>query len=194
MWSGYEASLLSGTAHKQLTLFILHCKTLGHSVDHPRHLVELSHERWERGGRRERGREQSMNHILPQLSKTIILDVMQRHPLRRTHFSQYASPCFYHEYAGNTRSPWMSTRELISSAEWPHVKKKQKQKTVWERNDSHRRTIVVWERNVNFYLTCTIHGPISWHVYGSPHLPVTPAQLMRSGIGRNASCAVGDFA
>ena len=27
----------------------------------------------------------------------------------------------------------------------------------------------------------------------SPHLPVTPAQLMRSGIGRNASCAVGDF-
>ena len=26
------------------------------------------------------------------------------------------------------------------------------------------------------------------------HLPVTPAQLMRPGIGRNASCAVGDFA
>ena len=128
MWSGYEASLLSGTAHKQLTLFILHCKTLGHSIDHPRHLVELSHERWERGGRRERGREQSMNHILPQLSKTIILDVMQRHPLRRTHFSQYASPCFYHEYAGNTRSPWTSSRELISSAEWPHVKKTKQNK------------------------------------------------------------------
>ena len=29
--------------------------------------------------------------------------------------------------------------------------------------------------------------------YSSPHLPVTPAQLMRPGIGRNASCAVGDF-
>ena len=28
----------------------------------------------------------------------------------------------------------------------------------------------------------------------SPHLPVTPAQLMRPGIGRNMSCAVGDFA
>ena len=26
-----------------------------------------------------------------------------------------------------------------------------------------------------------------------PHLPVTPAQLMRPGIGRNTSCAVGDF-
>ena len=28
---------------------------------------------------------------------------------------------------------------------------------------------------------------------GSPHLPVTPAQLMRPGIGWNASCAMGDF-
>ena len=27
----------------------------------------------------------------------------------------------------------------------------------------------------------------------SPHLPVTPAQLTRPSIGRNASCAVGDF-
>ena len=35
--------------------------------------------------------------------------------------------------------------------------------------------------------TC-IHG-----FYSSPHLLVTPAQLMRPGIGRNASCAVGDF-
>ena len=26
------------------------------------------------------------------------------------------------------------------------------------------------------------------------HLPVTPAQLMRLGIGRNTSCAMGDFA
>ena len=33
----------------------------------------------------------------------------------------------------------------------------------------------------------------AWY-YSSPHLPVTPAQLMRPGIGRNASCAVGDFA
>ena len=31
-------------------------------------------------------------------------------------------------------------------------------------------------------------------IYGSPHLPVTPAQLMRPGIGRDAFCAVGDFA
>ena len=30
-------------------------------------------------------------------------------------------------------------------------------------------------------------------LYGSLHLPVTPVQLMRPGIGRNASCAVGDF-
>ena len=28
----------------------------------------------------------------------------------------------------------------------------------------------------------------------SPHLPITPVQLKRPGIGRNASCAVGDFA
>ena len=27
----------------------------------------------------------------------------------------------------------------------------------------------------------------------TPHLPVTPAQLMRPGIGQNASCAVGGF-
>ena len=30
--------------------------------------------------------------------------------------------------------------------------------------------------------------------YGSPHLPVTLVQLMRSGIGQNVSCAAGDFA
>ena len=32
------------------------------------------------------------------------------------------------------------------------------------------------------------------HTCSSPHLPVTPAQLMRPGIGQNVSCAVGDFA
>ena len=29
--------------------------------------------------------------------------------------------------------------------------------------------------------------------YSSPHLPVTPAQLMRPGIGQNVSCTMGDF-
>ena len=29
--------------------------------------------------------------------------------------------------------------------------------------------------------------------YSNPHLPVTIAQLKRPGIGRNVSCAVGDF-
>ena len=29
--------------------------------------------------------------------------------------------------------------------------------------------------------------------YSSPHLPVIPVQLMRPGIGQNASCTVGDF-
>ena len=30
------------------------------------------------------------------------------------------------------------------------------------------------------------------HVHVHVHVPVTPAQLMRPGIGRNASCASGD--
>ena len=38
------------------------------------------------------------------------------------------------------------------------------------------------------------HLTAFYTLYSSLHLPVTPAQLMRPGIGRNASCAVGDFA
>ena len=37
------------------------------------------------------------------------------------------------------------------------------------------------------------HLTAFYALYSSLHLPVTPAQLMRPGIGRNASCAVGDF-
>ena len=45
-----------------------------------------------------------------------------------------------------------------------------------------------------FWGTDTIDLVYSYAWYGSPHLPVTPAQLMRPGIGQNTSCAVGDFA
>ena len=38
------------------------------------------------------------------------------------------------------------------------------------------------------------HLTAFYALYSSLHLPVTPAQLMTPGIGRNASCAVGDFA
>ena len=38
------------------------------------------------------------------------------------------------------------------------------------------------------------HLTAFYALYSSLHLPVTPAQLMRPGIGRNTSCAVGDFA
>ena len=34
----------------------------------------------------------------------------------------------------------------------------------------------------------------AWDIYSSLHLLVTPALLMRPGVGRNASCTVGDFA
>ena len=30
-------------------------------------------------------------------------------------------------------------------------------------------------------------------LHSIPHLPVTPTQLVRPGIGQNMSCAVGDF-
>ena len=38
------------------------------------------------------------------------------------------------------------------------------------------------------------HLTAFYALHSSLHLPVTPAQLMRPGIGRNASCAVGGFA
>ena len=46
-----------------------------------------------------------------------------------------------------------------------------------------------WSNAVNMLVSC-----ILLHVHSSPHLPITPVQLMRLGIGRNASCKVGEFA
>ena len=48
----------------------------------------------------------------------------------------------------------------------------------------------VW---LHVHTVCVYAGQCSCHACSS-HLPVTPAQLMRPGIGRNASCTVGDFA
>jgi len=39
-----------------------------------------------------------------------------------------------------------------------------------------------------------VHAPDAFYAWdSSPHLLVTPVQLMRPGIGQNTSCAVGDF-
>ena len=43
---------------------------------------------------------------------------------------------------------------------------------------------------VTIYIVCAVNKKDLC----SPHLPVTPAQLMWPGIDRNASWAVGDFA
>ena len=46
-----------------------------------------------------------------------------------------------------------------------------------------------------FYLSCK-QGQLTWLPFAHKlvHLPVTPAKLMKPGIGQNVSCAVGDFA
>ena len=52
----------------------------------------------------------------------------------------------------------------------------------------------VLSKNLCRLLNKASHLTAFYALYSSLHLPVTPAQLMRPGIGRNASCAVGDFA
>ena len=56
----------------------------------------------------------------------------------------------------------------------------------------HEETVL--SKNLCRLLNKASHLTAFYTLYSSLHLPVTPAQLMRPGIGRNASCAVGDFA
>ena len=56
----------------------------------------------------------------------------------------------------------------------------------------HEETVL--SKSLCSLLNKASHLTAFYALYSSLHLPVTPAQLMRPGIGRNASCAVGDFA
>ena len=56
---------------------------------------------------------------------------------------------------------------------------------------SCRRRVLPAAVGSSGYLRPAICVACAWHV--TPTLPVAPAQLMRPGIGRNASCAMGDW-
>ena len=56
----------------------------------------------------------------------------------------------------------------------------------------HEKTVLL--KSLCRLLNKASHLTAFYALYSSLHLPVTPAQLMRPGIGRNTSCAVGDFA
>ena len=63
--------------------------------------------------------------------------------------------------------------------------------TTSSRNSLHKRHYV---QEASTYCIDKFSYPTTFCAWdSSPHLPVTPVQLMRPGIGWNASCTLGDF-
>ena len=88
--------------------------------------------------------------------------------------------------------PITRDRSIINSFDCYATNERQLYEEQLHEEQLHEETVL--SKSLCRLLNKASHLTAFYALYSSLHLPVTPAQLMRPGIGRNASCAVGDFA